>query len=61
MKNFQNLLYFVAMLAMLVVYVFVVSRHPGTLNVLYLIAAGLGVTALAQIGSDWLESRKNET
>lgn len=27
MKNFQNLLYFVAMLAMLVVYVFVVSRQ----------------------------------
>ena len=61
MKNFQNLLYFVARLAMLVVYVFVVSRHPGTLNVLYLIAAGLAVTALAQIGSDWLESRQTET
>ncbi len=60
MKKSQNLLFnVVAMFATLVAYVVALAQLPGDPHILYVLAAGLGVCALAQLSSDLLEGQKS--
>lgn len=60
MKKSQNLvLFFAAIFAMMVAYVFAVVQLPGEPPIFYVVVAGLGVSALAQAGSDLLEVYRN--
>ena len=61
MKKSQNLLlYFAAILAMLVTFVFAVVQLSGEGRILYGVVAGLGVAALGQAGSDLLEAHRQK-
>ena len=61
MKKTQNFaLFFTAILAMLVTFVFTVAQMPGGPNIPCLIVAGLAVSALVLAGCDLAESRRSK-
>ena len=61
MKNDQNLmLFFAAILALLVAYVFALLRLPGEPTILSVAVAGLGTATLALAGSDLLENHRKK-
>ena len=61
MKNSQDIvLYFAAILALLVVYVTCVARMPSGVGVFDGAVAGLAVCALVQAGSELMKRHKNK-
>ena len=61
MKNDQNLmLFFAAILALLLAYVFALLRLPEEPTILSVAVAGLGTATLALAGSDLLENHRKK-